>query len=312
MIRAPGIFTDMSAVDYHADPCPEPSFSQSIGKIILDQSPAHARLAHPRLRPPAMHEPDKYDSAQAIGDAAHALLIGRGKQIAVGDFDAWRSKAAQEFRGEALVAGKVAILPHHMARAYAMEKAARQQLGDAGYDFFARGQGEIVLAWQEDDIWLRTMIDWYDAPHIVVDYKSTAMSCAPHVVEDRPSVLGWDFQAAMHERGLDILDPENAGRRFHYYINQENDEPYALTIIEISEADMTLGRKKLQMAIDIWAVCTSTGHWPSYPVGPILSRPRGWTETKWLEREIAHAERGDYVRQQAGKINAMLTDLQGG
>src|SRR5262249_43552643 len=141
----------------------------------------------------------------------------------------------------------------------------------------------------------------------VWDYKSSGLSCAPHSVEDRPSVMGWDIQAAMHERGLNILDPDNAGRRFHYYVNQENEPPYALTVIEISEADMTMGRKKLQMAFDIWSRCMKTGQWPRYPAETVLSRPRGYLETRFLEREIAHDE-----AKRAAKRDPMLADLSGG
>ena len=298
MIKQPGIFLDMTAADYHADPCPEPSFTQSIGKVLLDQSPAHARLAHPRLAPPAAddEEAEKYVSAQAIGDAAHAVLIGRGKQIAVIDYPDFKKNDAKTLRDIARADGKIPILPKHMARAYAMVNAAREQLAAVNLSHLfteGRGHGEVVLAWQENDLWLRTMIDWSAHEHrLVVDYKSTGLNCAPHVVEDRPSVLGWDIQAAMHERGLDALDPDNAGRRKHYYVNQENEPPYALTVIEISEADLTMGRKKLAMALDIWSRCVASGHWPAYPAETVISRPRGFLETKFLEREIAHHQRG--------------------
>ncbi len=313
MITAPGIFTDIAAAEYFADPTPEPSFTQSIAKVLLEQSPAHARLAHPRLCTPAAaeeEETEKYVAAQAIGDAAHALLLGRGKRIAVGDFDAWRSANAKLFRAQALENGHTPILTHHMARAYAMVEAAREQLVELDVPelFGPQGRSEVVAAWQEDGMWCRTMIDWLGAGRTVVaDYKSTAMSCAPHVVEDRPSVLGWDMQAAMHERALDTLDPENAGRRSHLFVNQENEPPYALTMIRISEADLTMGRKKLGMAADIWRRCTISGEWPRYPAETVLSRPRSYLETRFLEREVAHDE-----AKRAAKRDPMLADLMGG
>ena len=45
------IHTDISAEAYHADPAPEPSLSSSVAKILVNLSPAHARIAHPRLNP---------------------------------------------------------------------------------------------------------------------------------------------------------------------------------------------------------------------------------------------------------------------
>lgn len=309
-ITKPGIYLDVAANDYHADPCPAPSFTQSIAKVLLEKSPAHARLAHPRLAPPVAkddEEVEKYVSAQAIGDAAHALLIGRGKTLAVADFDSWRGKEPQKFKADATAAGKLPILTKHMARAYAMVEAAHGQLSaehPAAFKTIA-GDGEVVLAWQHGNLWLRTMVDWLEHGNLAIyDYKTTGLSCAPHTVEDRPSVMGWDIQAAMHERGLDVLDPSNAGRRQHFYVNQENEPPYALTVIEISEADLTMGRKKLEMAADIWAACMISGQWPMYPAETVLSRPRGYLETKFLEREIAHDERKHR--------EPMLTDMSGG
>lgn len=297
MIDKPGLYFDIAAAVYHADPCPEPSFTQSIGKVLLDASPAHARLAHPRLSPPVPadeEEPEKYVAAQAIGDAAHALLIGRGKVLAVADFPNWKKRDAQKFKADTITAGKLPILTKHMARAYAMVETARKQLPWPAFETESEAAGEVVLAWQENGLWLRTMIDWLLTPNkpvFIYDYKTTGLSCAPHAVEDRPSVMGWDIQAAMHERGLDALQPESAGRRKHYYVNQENEPPYALTVVEISEWDLTMGRKKLAMALDIWARCMASGQWPMYPAEIVLSKPRGYLETKWLEREVAHDER---------------------
>lgn len=103
----PGIHLDIAAADYFADPCPSPSFTQSIGKLLIDRSPAHARLAHPRLNPD--FDPDdatKYD----IGNIAHRLLIGRGKELAVIEADDWRTKAAKEAREQAAAEGKLGVL----------------------------------------------------------------------------------------------------------------------------------------------------------------------------------------------------------
>lgn len=309
MINRPGIFYDMDEADYFADPCPIPSLTQSIAKVLLDRSPAHARLEHPWLTPPVAQDEEKYDSARAIGNAAHAMMIGRGKKMAVGDFADWRTKEARAFKAEAVKDGRVPILSAHLDLAHEMVKAAREQLArmeEHQTAFLAgAGDGEIVLAWQEGDIWLRTMIDWYrDLRPSVYDYKTTGLSCAPHVVAERPSEIGWDIQAAMHERGLNVLRPEMAGRHKFYYVAQENEAPFALSVVEISEADLTMGRKKLNMAIDIWTRCLAADHWPAYPAETILSRPKGYLETKWLEREVEHHE-----RKQRGP---MLTSLMGG
>jgi hypothetical protein len=306
----PGIYRDVAAVDYFADPCPTPSLTQSIAKILLERSPAHARLEHPKLAPPHADDDEpaeKYEKVKAIGNAAHALLIGRGKELAVLDFDSFRKDKAKEARDEAEAAGKTPVLFKHKQIAADMVMAARLQMdGHPAAPLFRQGAGEVVLAWKEGDLWFRAMVDWlHDDLTKVDDYKTTGLCCAPHVVADRPGEMGWDIQAAMIERGLDALDPDGAGRRRFRFINQENEPPFALTVIEISESDMTMGRKKLAMAVDIWSRCMASSEWPAYPAETVLSRPRGWTEARWLEREVAYADAGI-------KRKPMLTSLAGG
>jgi hypothetical protein len=310
-IDKPGFYYDIPSQAYFGDPCVTPSLTQSIAKVLLDRSPAHARLEHPRLCPPASDddEPEKYVKAQAIGNAAHALLIGRGKELAVGEFDNWTTKDSKKFKIEATAAGKTVILAKHLECADEMVGAALNQLEGMPEHRTAfrsgAGSGEVVLAWQEDSLWFRTMVDWYrDMRPSCYDLKTSGMSCAPHAVEDRASLMGWDLQGAMHERGMDAIDPQNAGRRKYYFVALENEPPYGLTVVELSEHDLTMGRKKLQMAVDIWRRCMATNTWPVYPPETVLSRPRGYTETKFLEREIAYDERR--------KREPMLTDLAGG
>jgi hypothetical protein len=305
-IIKPGIYYDFPITAYHDDPCPEPSFSQSLGKVLIDRSPAHAKLAHPRLTPPTPEDADeKYVKVQAIGSAAHALLIGRGADIAIGKFDSWRTKEAQAFRADALAAGKIAILNVHFNDAHALMRSTRAQLAAAHHeDAFNSGAGEVVLAWQEDGFWFRTMIDWLVDTTRPYDLKTSGLPCAPHAVVDRPVEQGWNFQAAMHERGLDILDPDNAGRRKFHFVAQENEPPYGLTVVEISEADLTLGRKQLEHAIIVRKTSMSTGFWPCYPPETVQSSARPWRERQWLEREISYDDR---LRR-----DAMLPSLMGG
>jgi hypothetical protein len=295
MIQQPGIYTDMPSADYFADPCPVPSLTQSIAKVLIERSPAHARLEHPRLAPPQEDEEpekEKYVVAQAIGNAAHLLMIGRGKTLAIAEFDDWRKKDAQLFRADAEEIGKVAILEKHFAHAVEMEGAARRQLAALGWaDAFTQGQGEVVIAWKEGETWFRSMIDWMPSTRILYDLKTSGASLAPHLIAPKMEADGWHVQAAMHERGLDVLDADNAGRRKFRFIAQENKPPYALLGIELDEHWLTLGRKKLEYAVGMWRACMASGEWPAYRPEPFCPPYPGYRETQWLGREIEHEER---------------------
>lgn len=283
-IDAPGIYADMTAADYFADPCPTPSLTQSIAKVLIERSPLHAWHAHPRLggKEP---RPEEYVSAQAIGNAAHKLLLERGKDIVIIEADNFRTKEAQTTRDAVSAEGKVPILAKHHARAAVMVKAAKKQLAPLGLAEFS-GDSEVVIAWQKNGIWFRSMIDRLSTSRtLVLDYKSSGMSCAPHGIGRMMADAGWDVQAAMHEMGLNALHPESAGRRRHQFVAQENEEPYALTIAEMNEGVLTMGRKKLAAAINIWSRCITEDYWPGYPPQIIWPEYPGWAETQWLERE---------------------------
>src|SRR5215831_16517159 len=97
-IDRPGIYRDMPSEEYFTDPCPEPSLTQSIAKLLIARSPAHAKCAHPRLRDPAAEEDEpaeRYDKAKAIGTAAHLMMIGRGKDLDIAPFNSWRKDEAK-------------------------------------------------------------------------------------------------------------------------------------------------------------------------------------------------------------------------
>jgi hypothetical protein len=290
----PGIYRGIDIAEYHADPAPAPSLSQSLAKILIDRSPLHAAVAHPRLtvQEAEDEETEKYNKAKAIGDATHALLIERGKDLVVVDADSWRSDKAKSARADAEAAGKTAILAKHHRVAQGVAIAARKQLADhEENDCFLNGAGEVALIWQEGPLWFRCLVDWlHDDLRTADDLKTSGMSMAPHVLGLRAADAGWHIQAAMIERGLDVLDPDGAGRRKFRFVGLEQDAPHALNVMMMTEHWLTMGRKQIQHAIDIWARCVATNKWPGYPPFAVTPEFPGFKETQWLAREIEAAD----------------------
>lgn len=304
-IDKPGIYRDFATADYFADPTPSPSFTQSLAKILLDQSPLHAFQAHPRLYVPTGEEDDSesYDKAKAIGNAAHALMLNRGKELAVGEFKDWRKKEAQDFKAEAYATGKEPILRKHFEVAGAMVDSAIEQLNTIHgcQNAFTHGDSEVVIVSCENGIWLRAMCDWI-TPDLreIWDYKTSGMSASPYATGKMMASAGWHIQAAMHERILDEIDPKGAGRRKHYFVAQENEKPFALTVNQIGEAAMTIGRKQLDYAVKSWSHCIRKNTWPSYPPRIITPDLPGWAESAWLGREMDEASENDSAFIMAG------------
>jgi hypothetical protein len=283
-----GIYRGIVPSDYHADPCPEPSLTQSIAKILLERSPRHAWTAHPRLNHDWEEDNDKkFD----LGNVAHALVLGCGKDFEILPFDDYRTKAAQQARDAAHEAGTIAILQHQFEQASEMVQAARHQIQsheDADVLNDTTGQAEVMLAWQEDGIWFRALVDWlHDDLRTVDDYKTTLMSVAPHVIGIRAEAAGWHIQAAFIERGLNILDPKNIGKRKFRFIAQETDKPHALTVMHMDEHWLTMGHKQVDIAAAIWRRCIKCDSWPGYPAKGIVPEFPGYKEKQWLDREMS-------------------------
>ena len=153
MITAPGIY-DIPAAEYHADPCVEPSLSASVANVLLQKSPAHARLAQPRLYPG--YEPEESDRFD-LGTAAHALLLERDdSNIVWVAHNDWRTAAARTARIDARAQGKLPILSRYQGVLDQMVMLARQAVNDSPLaGIFERGKPERTLCWQDEGIWCR-------------------------------------------------------------------------------------------------------------------------------------------------------------
>jgi hypothetical protein len=103
--------------------------------VLLDKSPRHAALRHPRLNP--SWEPYE-DTKFNIGNAAHKLLIGRGKELVIVEADDWRTKAAKEAREIAREEGKTPILRRKLDEVERMVQAALESA--------MRGRTTLVIA----------------------------------------------------------------------------------------------------------------------------------------------------------------------
>lgn len=312
IISQPGLYFDVPAEDYFADPCIEPSLTQSVAKILIDQSPLHAKLAHPRYWDAPRADDDGYDKAQAIGNAAHALILGRGKKLAVIDAPDFRKKDAKEAKEKAIAAKQEPILSKHFDMARDLVASfwlqLRQIEGCEKAFHEDHGQSEVVGVAQDGELYLRTMIDWLSTDRrLVLDLKTVSASASPFVTGRKMASDGWMVQAAMHERVLDAVDPAGAGRRRFLYVCVEQQPPYALTVNEIGEAPLTIGRKMLQYAIETWRRCVEDDVWPAYPLRIIRPEMPAWAENGWINREIAEYEAAQEVQR-----TPMLTDLSGG
>jgi hypothetical protein len=289
----------MTAELYHADPCVEPSLSASVAKILLDETPAHARLAHPKLNP--QHEEDddpKFDAGKVL----HSLFLEGDDRMAVCTalspstgtaVVAWQTKEAKQFREEARGRGLVPVLAHQhnaLRRGLATLRKRTYELDDKPAPFTA-GKPEQTLVWQEDNgIWCRARLDWLHDDYTVIDDLKIVASAnpgsAPGQFGRNVENLGHYIQEAFYRRGLKTLTGSDATFRF---IGFELDGP-GIACTSLSAAYRAIGESAVSRAIALWGDCLSRNDWPGYPRWRVEIEPPAWmvaqAETLLAEEDL--------------------------
>lgn len=272
------------ADEYHADPCPAPSLSNSILQTLLRDSPFHAWFCHPKLNP---NRPDSGGSRlMARGTVVHKLALDAGSEVVVLEYADYRKKDAQAARDEALAQGRTPILRDDYDRATALAKPLRERLEaylGAPINDCLREQ---VLIWEEDGCWRRIMIDAMspDLLHMA-DLKSTEGSVSPHALSRKVYTDDYHIQAAFYLRGMDAHDPANAGRRHFTFLFGQQSAPFVCgPPIELSEGGLELGRQQVETGVRLWDSCMRANRWPAYGTDTYIAEPPPWLMQQWQMR----------------------------
>jgi len=277
MIDKPGVY-QIPAVEYHADPCVEPSLSASIANCILQQSPAHARMRHPRLTvDPQTDESERFD----IGTAAHALLLEKDSSRFVWvPHNDWRTNAAKELRDTARGEGKLPILTRYQGVLQKMVEVARGAVEQSEFaGIWMHGKPEQTIVWHEDGVWLRCRPDFMRQDRtIILDYK-TAASAAPETFIRQIGNMGYDVSADFSLRGLAALGETHQGATgdpAYVFLAQEIEPPFACSFHTLGTGYREIAEEKVERAIQVWRMCMQSGQWPAYSLKLHHAEPPAW------------------------------------
>lgn len=274
IIDKPGIYT-ISEVLYHADPCPQPSLSASIVKLVYDKSCQHAWTRHPALNPNCQPEQsNQFD----LGSASHRVLLsgGYGGIEIITEKD-YRTKAARVARDAAYENGVIPVLEKDMDRLNRMSCVALEFLAKTELSgILANGKPEQTLIGRYKDVWLRGLLDWLTTPRdIILDYKTTAGSSKPDQwIRNQLIPLGYDIQAHMYVLLNRLLGGPDA--KFVFLV-QENTEPYACALVGAGPSIIASGKMKTDIAISHWRWCLENNEWPGYGYKIAWAEAPAWT-----------------------------------
>lgn len=280
-ITAPGIY-EMPEADYHADPCPMPSLSSGIAKILIRRSPLHAMDAHPRMGGHSAGPTKAMDH----GTILHRLILGAG-----GDFDAlpfadYKTGAAKEARDASRAAGRTPVLVDELRELQDAAAAALEQMREHQdlKAFFAPGQSEAVIAWQEPGAWIRCMVDRlpHDPRSPWFDIKTVAQSAAPADLE-RAFIKDHAFQRAFYLRGARYV---GRAPRDKLYIGVERKRPYAVSVMTAAQSMADVAEAEVERAIDLWKRCMREDRWPGYSQQTAFVSAPNWM----LQAEMTNEE----------------------
>lgn len=274
MSAAPGVYPDFNELAYHCDP----ALSASGAKRLL---PPHC---------PALFKHDRDNGGRPnkrafdVGHAVHAAVLGVGLELVVVDADDWRSKAARETRDAAYAEGKCPVLAKEKSLADGMALALRQH--PIASSLFAAGSGrpEVSVFWRDDKrrVDRRARFDWLphtDGGQIVVpDYKTTN-SAEPHSFHGSIFRFGYDIQAVFYADAVRAAAIAEDVR--FLFVAQETTLPYLVTVHELDDLSLALGRRRVDEACAVFRECTETDVWPGYSSDIELVSPPAWLANQY-------------------------------
>lgn len=278
-IVSPGVY-DLPDAVYHRDPVPGGSLSSSGARRLLAPScPALFEYERKHGRPPRR----EFD----LGHAAHLLVLGAGPELVVIKAKDYKTKAAREERDAAYGDGKVPVLAAEHEQVQAMAAAIRAHPIASALFHSDGGLPEQSLFWVDEPtgVWRRARPDWLPSQRggrlLIPDYKTT-VSAEPRSLARSMANFGYFQQAAWYLDGIRALGL--AEDTAFLFVCQEKTPPHLVTVVELDYDALRIGHEMNRKAIEVYAECTRTGHWPGYSDDvELISLP------PWAARQLEEA-----------------------
>lgn len=189
-----------------------------------------------------------------FGQAAHALVLGIGEDIQVGDFENWRTKASQEWRDEVRNNGGVPMLRDDYERVANLADIVLSH--PIAGPLFTDGDAEVAATRDVGGVTLRARADWKRNDGILLDLKTTT--------DADPASFGRSaFKWGYHIQHANYVD--TFGARTLLFVEVEKDAPHLISVNELDADAVEHGRRSIERALDIYRTCVADNAWPDFP-----------------------------------------------
>lgn len=272
-ITTPGLYPGMDEATYHGDPVPSRlggSLSNSGAKLLAFSTPAHFKWARDNGRPPKR--------AFDLGHAVHKYVLREGDELVIVektakdgtrlDADDYTTKSAQEHREAIRAEGKIPLLRKEDDQAQSMAASVlRHPVARILFDP-DHGTPEVSGFWQdpETEVWQRLRVDWLpDARgrRLIVPDLKTSNDADPTKFGKKAADFGYFMQHPFYLGGLQHLGLADDDAAF-IFVNVETAPPHLVSVVELDEDAVALGRQLIRQALRTYAECMGTDTWPGY------------------------------------------------
>ena len=283
--RQPGIYTDVAAADYHADP----GASASRLKVIALESPLHLRRQLDNPEPPT--------PAMILGTLVHQILMEPGQplpQLAVvpetftvpadyvpkskkdvqpGEVVEWsfRRKHCQQWRESHEQAGRIVVSRGDVDELFAAASAVSRH--PFANDLFQDAGTEVSMFWNTTDGFrCKARLDLIPKRPCIADVKFTN-DASPRGFAKHMVSMGYHIQAAWYRMAWSVLGDGERPEVFFIAIERGS---LAVTVHKVSEDLLRIGEDAALAALERWKACNRSGVWPGYGDDVFVVDPPAW------------------------------------
>jgi hypothetical protein len=254
---APGVYPNLSMAEYHGD---RASLSSSGARRLLPPScPALFRYEQ--------DHPQPVKKVFDLGNAAHREVLGNGPELVLIDAELWNTKAIKQDVADVRAEGGVPLKRGEYDAVLGMADAIRRHPVASVLFDPERGRPEQSVFWRDrSGVMRRARFDWLPDPRegrlIIPDYK-TCRSAEPSALARAVDEYGYHQQADWYRAAARAAGLGGDDTAF-VFVCQEKTAPYLVTVVELDAMSLRIGAAKNRRAIETFARCTETGHWPGY------------------------------------------------
>jgi|GEM_PF-2282785 len=207
-------------------------------------------------------------------------------ELALSEFDDFRTKAAREWRDQNLAAGKIIVTAEQLAEG---RKSARMltHTCERSAGIFANSKSQVIIAGRIMGCNVKGLVDLApEGEDFLADLKTTS-SFSIDGFSRQTAAFGYHVQAGLYLHLWNAMFPDDRRTRFKL-IWQDAESPYEVAVTELHRDEIERGYEYALYQIQRLTAAARDDHWPMAfdAQEPLIMRPT-WAAIQEEERREA-------------------------